>query len=104
MPTRRPEPTEADPYYFTYIDQVEDGDIRAVLAAQRAEAADLLRGISDEASGRRYAPDKWSIREVVGHLNDTERLFVSRAFWFARGCRDRAPELRPGRRDGGLGR
>jgi uncharacterized damage-inducible protein DinB len=45
----------------------------------------VLSAISEERSLHRYAAGKWSIREVVGHLNDTERLFVFRAFWFARG-------------------
>ena len=56
-----------------------------MLEAQLPETLALLHDISDEQSLTRYAPDKWSIREVVSHLNDTERLFVFRAFWFARG-------------------
>ena len=80
-----PERTEAAEYYFTYIDQVQSGDICGILEEQAADTFELLRGIPDEQSLRRYAPDKWSIREVVNHLNDTERLFVFRAFWFARG-------------------
>jgi len=83
--TTAPDATEAAEYYFGYIRQVAGTDICAILAAQREETLEFLNGISDEASLRRYAPGKWSIREVVSHLNDTERLFVSRAFWFARG-------------------
>jgi DinB family protein len=81
----RPDRTEAADYYFTYIDRVAGDDICGILERQSAEVPSLLRGISDDRSLHRYAPEKWSIREVVGHLNDTERLFVSRAFWFARG-------------------
>ena len=82
----RPDRTEAAEYYFTYIDHVTgDADVREILDAQLPETLELLRGISEERSLHRYAPDKWSIREVVSHLNDTERLFVFRAFWFARG-------------------
>ena len=82
----RPESTEAAPYYFTYIDQVvSDRDICQTLDAQLPETLGLLEGISGEQSLRRYAPEKWSIRQVVAHINDTERLFVARAFWFARG-------------------
>jgi hypothetical protein len=77
--------TEADEYYFTYIDQVTGSDICDVLEAQSTEAVALFRRISDERSLHRYAPGKWTIREVVSHLNDAERLFASRAFWFARG-------------------
>jgi hypothetical protein len=83
--TTMPARTEAADYYFTYIDKVGRGDICATLEAQTGDTVGFLRGISDERSLHRYAPDKWSIREVVGHLNDAERLFVFRAFWFARG-------------------
>src|SRR6266567_5693029 len=83
--TTIPDRTEAAEYYFTYIDQVPRGDIRDILEVQSRETLALLGGISEEQSLHRYAPDKWSIREVVGHLNDTERLFVFRAFWFGRG-------------------
>lgn len=80
-----PDPTEAAEYYFTYINQVGDGDICAILEAQVEETVAFLRGISDEQSLHRYASDKWSIREAIGHVNDAERLFLFRAFWFARG-------------------
>ena len=83
--TTVPDRTEAAEYYFTYINQVPPGDICGVLEAQFAETLALLHGISEEQSALRYAPDKWSIREVVSHVNDTERLFVFRALWFARG-------------------
>jgi hypothetical protein len=83
--TGHPERTEAAEYYFRYIDQVPSGDICAILAAQHQETLAELRGISEDRSRHRYALDKWSIREVLGHINDTERLFVARAFWFARG-------------------
>jgi hypothetical protein len=82
----QPDRTEAAEYYFRYIDQVPEGaDICQVLDEQRSATLAMLRGISEERSLHRYAPDKWSIREVVSHVNDTERLFVFRAFWFARG-------------------
>jgi len=81
----RPDRAEAADYYFTYIDKVAGDDICSILERQSAEVPALLRNISDDRSLDRYAPDKWSMREVVGHVNDTERLFVSRAFWFARG-------------------
>jgi hypothetical protein len=80
-----PDRTEAAEYYFTYIDQVGPGDICAVLQTQADETVAFLRSISDERSLYRYAPDKWSIRQTVGHVNDAERVFVFRALWFARG-------------------
>ena len=81
----RPTHDEAAEYYFTYIDQVPEGDICEILRTQADDFVALLRSISEDHSGHRYEPDKWTIREVVGHINDTERLFVFRALWFARG-------------------
>jgi len=81
----RPDRTEAVDYYFTYIDQVPTGDIAAILDVQARDVVAELRAISDDASLGRYAQDKWSIREVVSHMNDAERVFTFRAFWFARG-------------------
>jgi DinB superfamily len=83
--TTRPDRGEAAEYYFTYIDQVGPGDIRDVLDAQVTDTLALFRTIDDERSQHRYGPDKWSIRELLGHVNDAERLFTFRAFWFARG-------------------
>jgi hypothetical protein len=81
----RPAATDAAPYYFTYIDKVEGDDCLAAMTAQFDEALAFFSGISEEKSLHRCAPEKWSIRQVLGHLNDTERLFVFRAMWFARG-------------------
>jgi hypothetical protein len=86
-------PDEAAEYYFTYINQVPDGDICAILQAQLDEILALLNTISEERSHHRYAPDKWTIKEVVSHLNDTERVFVFRALWFARGFPDALPSF-----------
>jgi DinB superfamily len=83
--TTAPDRTEAAEYYFTYIDKVGPGDICRILEEQLAETLPQLEAISEDRSLHRYAPDKWSIREVLSHLNDGERLFVFRAFWFARG-------------------
>jgi len=91
--TAIPDRTEAAEYYFTYIDKVTGGDTCELLEAQSAETLALLHGISDEQSLHRYAPEKWSIRQVVNHLNDTERLFVFRAFWFARGFDSALPSF-----------
>jgi len=82
---RRPERSEAAEYYFRYIDQVAGANVLDALTAQRRDALDLLRGVPETKAGHRYAPDKWTLREVLGHVNDTERLFCARAFWFARG-------------------
>ena len=82
--TSRPERDEAAEYYFTYIDQVGAGDIRDIIETQGLEVISLLLGI-EQLQSHRYAPDKWTVAEVVSHLNDTERLFMLRAWWFARG-------------------
>ena len=79
----RPQPSEAAPYYFTYINQVSGDDPLAALASQPNEP--LLSSISEEKSLHRYAPDKWSIRQVLNHVTDTERAFAFRTLWFARG-------------------
>ncbi len=81
----RPEPNEAAPYYYTYIDQVPGDDIGGIMEAQTAETLPFLQSISESKSLHRYQPDKWSMREVWGHVNDCERLFTLRALWFARG-------------------
>jgi hypothetical protein len=82
---QRPDRSEAAEYYFTYIDQVGTGQIVEILEQQASEMRTWLNEISEEQSLTRYASDKWTIRETLAHLNDTERVFVSRAFWFARG-------------------
>src|SRR3954451_10521743 len=86
-----PDATEAAEYYFTYINQVPPGDIVQTLAEQSARVHDLARVISEERSLHRYAPGKWSIRQVLNHINDAERVFVYRAFWFARGYETALP-------------
>jgi hypothetical protein len=84
---------EAADFYATYINQVPDGEICAVLEAQLDDSAAILSGISEERSLHRYAPGKWTIREVLGHINDTERVFTFRAFWFARGYGEPLPSF-----------
>ena len=81
----RPVTGDAGPYYFTYIDQVQGNDCLAAMTFQHEEALAFFRAISEEKSTHRYAPEKWSIRQVLNHVNDTERVFVMRALWFARG-------------------
>lgn len=83
--TRRPAPGEAGEYYFGYIDQVPGTLVLPVLAAQLGGMLALFEGISEEQSLHRYEAGKWTMRQALSHVNDTERLFVFRAFWFARG-------------------
>ena len=83
--TGRPQEGDAAPYYFAYIDQVAGDDPLAVMESQPDQSVALLAGISEEASLHRYAPDKWSIRQLLNHITDTERALAFRALWFARG-------------------
>src|ERR1700722_18627971 len=82
----RPGESEAAPFYFTYINQVVGGgDPFVFLESQLDDAQALLATISEETSLRRYAADKWSMRQVVNHVTDTERAFAFRLMWFGRG-------------------
>jgi hypothetical protein len=76
---------EAALYYFNYIDKVPTGDIVDILGQQLEDFSNFLNTISEEKSMYRYEPGKWTIREVLSHSHHPERLFLSRAFWFARG-------------------
>ena len=87
----RPSSTEAAPYYFTYINQVVGDDPLATIERQLEESLELFTTISEEKSKYRYAPEKWSIRQVLNHITDTERAFAFRALWFARGFQDPLP-------------
>ena len=81
----RPQPSEAASYYFTYIDQVEGENPLQEIENQLEKVSPWLSRISEEKSAERYAPVKWSIRQVLNHVTDTERAFAFRALWFARG-------------------
>lgn len=81
----RPDETEAAPYYFTYINQVIGDDGLGAVEQQLQESLNFFGGISEEKSQSRYADGKWSIRQVLNHVSDTERAFAFRALWFARG-------------------
>lgn len=85
----RPDSTEYNPYYGKYIALVPGADIVAALSAQIDETMAFLHGLSEREGELRYAPDKWSIKEVIGHLTDAERIFSYRALRFARS--DRTP-------------
>lgn len=80
----RPQPNEYSPYYGTYIARVPDGDVVETLAREADGILPLLRALPESMGGKRYAEGKWSIREVVGHIADTERVFAYRAMRFAR--------------------
>lgn len=81
----RPAASEYLEYYGKYIEQVPDGDLLTLLQQQKSETAKLLKGITPEQADFAYGPGKWTVKEVVGHLSDAERVFAYRALRFARG-------------------
>lgn len=85
----RPEKDEYARYYDGYVSLVEGEDVISALKKQMAETKELLAAISEEKAGFRYAEDKWSIKQLLGHLIDTERVFAYRALRISRA--DRTP-------------
>ena len=79
-----PQPSEHAPYYGRYTSLVVNGDIVDTLGQQCPETIALLSSLSDEQANYRYAPGKWSIKEMLGHVVDTERVFAYRALRIAR--------------------
>jgi hypothetical protein len=84
QPTRRPGTSEYAPYYEKYVALVPDGDIQSVLRSQLDSSQALLRSASEERGDFAYAPGKWTLKEVVGHLSDAERIFAYRILRIAR--------------------
>jgi uncharacterized damage-inducible protein DinB len=89
----RPERTEAAEFYWTYIDKVAGDDVIAVLEGQMEEVMILHAAVTEEQSLYRYASGKWSVRQSMNHVTDTERIFGSRALWFARGLEGALPSF-----------
>ena len=82
----RPEPAEYPPYAKAYIDAVAGDDALHSLTSQLERTAELLRPVSDRAASEfSYAPGKWTLKQVLGHIIDTERIFSYRAVRIARG-------------------
>jgi hypothetical protein len=80
----RPSGEEYAEYYRRYVDLVPDADILSTLKDQLGETLALLESVPEDRESFRYAEGKWSLREVVGHLLDTERLFAYRALAMSR--------------------
>ncbi len=83
----RPKPDEYDSYYAGYVERARAQSVFAALTEQKQEVTALLSALGEQGAAYRYAPGKWSVKQVVGHLIDTERVFVYRAFSIARGER-----------------
>jgi hypothetical protein len=89
----RPDTSEYNPYFERYIGKVPDGPIMKLLSTQQDEFVAFLDGVGEEKSAFRYAPEKWSVKQVVGHVIDTERIFGTRALAIARGDRTPLPSF-----------
>jgi hypothetical protein len=85
MKLARPEPGEYAPYYDKYIGLYPGNDVVSALEAQRLQTMQLFAGRSERDGNFRYAADKWTVKDVVGHIADTERIFSYRALRIARG-------------------
>jgi uncharacterized damage-inducible protein DinB len=85
MNRERPASSEYDARYGRYVDLVPEIDPPAAFAQQLRDTGALLAGISEATADASYAPGKWTVREVVGHVLDTERIFGYRLLSFARG-------------------
>ncbi len=89
----KPAPDEAAAHYNNYLKLVPEGDIVAILASQVERSLALWRSISEEKSLFRYSEGKWSIRQVLNHISDTERVMLYRAYWFARNFESPLPGM-----------
>lgn len=85
----KPEANEYASYYEKYVSLIDDDDVIAVLESQLDATVACLRGLSEEQGNYAYEPGKWTIKELVGHVNDGERIFAYRAMCIARG--DKTP-------------
>src|SRR5258708_24469068 len=79
VPLVRPQPTEYASYYEKYVSLVPGTDVLGVLEAQQMLMTQLLAARSEREGNFRYASDKWTVKELVGHITDTERVFTYRA-------------------------
>ena len=88
-------PTEKDyaPYYKGYIDKIKEDDINNILRDQVASISEFFKSVSEEKGNYAYAEGKWSVKEVLGHMIDTERIFAYRALCIARGEKQSLPGM-----------
>jgi hypothetical protein len=85
MKLARPEPGEYAAYYEKYISLVPGTDVTSALETQRVQTMQLFAGRSERDGNFRYAAEKWTAKEVLGHITDSERIFTYRALRIARG-------------------
>lgn len=87
----RPETGEYGDFYQGYVEKVGDGNIFDILMDQMHETHTLIGSLTPEQATCRYAEDKWTVKEVIGHLIDSERVFAYRGLCFSRGERKDLP-------------
>jgi len=87
----KPAADEYEPYYDIYIGLVPDGDILEILEEQLRDTVSLIREMPEETGNRAYAEGKWTAKELLGHVIDTERIFAYRGLCFARGDQTQLP-------------
>ena len=80
----KPSMNDFPEYYRKYIEELIDKDILIYLSNQKSSAANFFSKIGEEKSLYRYESNKWSIKQIIGHICDSERIFVTRALHFAR--------------------
>ncbi len=85
MPQKRPQQGDYALYYEKYVALVPSGDFLEILLNQQRDLVRLLSPLTEEQAEFRYAPGKWSVKEVLGHISDTERIFAYRMLRIARG-------------------
>lgn len=82
---KRPEAGEFAEYYGKYIAKVPGTDVPGILESERAQMSQLFAGRGEHDGNFRYAPGKWTIKEILGHVTDAERIFTYRALRIGRG-------------------
>ncbi len=82
--SERPSADEYNAFYSGYVGSVPDGDVLEFLTQQRVRMQQMIEGLDDAQKDYQYAPDKWTVRELIGHMVDTEWIFASRLLRIAR--------------------
>ena len=87
----RPDSSEYGSWYAGYVSMVPEEDVLSAIQTQSSETQKLLAGLDEAKAAYRYADGKWSVKEVIGHLTDAERVFGYRALCFSRGDTNALP-------------
>lgn len=80
----KPDPSEHAPHFGKYVDMVGEDNVIKFLTEQKNDLVELIKSLSEEKGNYTYAPEKWTIKEVIGHIIDSDRVYGFRALYFAR--------------------